>query len=75
MNNEIEAVGSLTFAKDNAAGMEMGAHRTVGEQSNMPIAHADKKRVCGDLFFKLSAFGSNPFFVVVVHVVISDFVP
>ena len=55
MNNEIEAVGGLTFAKDNAAGVEMGAHRAIGEQSNMSVAHADEKRVRGDLFFKFLA--------------------
>ena len=59
MNNEIEAVGGLTFAKDNAAGVEMGTHRAVGEQSNMPVAHTNEKWVCGDLFFKLNAFWSK----------------
>ena len=73
MNDEIEAVGGLTFAKDDAAGVEMGAHRTVGEQSNMTVAHANEKRVCGDLFFKLNAFWSNPLFFVFVHAAIPAF--
>jgi hypothetical protein len=71
MNNEVKAVRGLTFAKDDAAGVEMGTHRAVGEQSNMPVAHANEKRVCGDLFFKLSAFWSNPLVFVFVHIAIS----
>ena len=63
MNNEIEAVGGLTFAKDDAAGMEMGTHRTVGEQSNMPVAHANEKRVRGDFFFKLNRVLEQSFFL------------
>jgi hypothetical protein len=53
VNNEIKAVGNFTFPKDDFSHVEMRTHRAVGEQSNMPVTHANKKRVRGHLFFKL----------------------
>jgi len=57
MLDQVKAVGTFTFAKDDVSGLEMRAHRAICEQSDVMLAYADKKRMCSDIGLKFRTVG------------------